>query len=345
MRLLDQVMQAPHFSFAELADDKWMKVPGAGSFAASLSACPIRFVLQDAVFAACHELLSDLPDMLDPFDPLTRFPGESLWIEWMEPLQCSGTGTMRAGCLVECDETGRRGSLRQFWHQPEYGVVPAQGHLVFDFVGRNVDPALGGNGIKINALGEASRFGALFEHCCFVPAPEWIDYDQKSGVVGDAAIDFTLRRLQSVAPSLLLALAFAKLLGLRNCIDHRPVDQTSLNKNRIRRGAPELLDHIEAHLDVGHNKASGSRGARDQNRSAPRLHLVRGHLVARAGKLFWRKQHARGHLQNSPVLSRTTTVTLRGNSAALFGIRAKDVAAISGDWGRSGLVPSAQLNV
>ena len=48
------------------------------------------------------------------------------------------------------------------------------------------------------------------------------------------------------------------------------------------------------------------------DRSAPRLHLVRGHLVRRGSLLFWRRSHMRGHSDIGTIRSRTVHLRVAG---------------------------------
>jgi hypothetical protein len=69
-----------------------------------------------------------------------------------------------------------------------------------------------------------------------------------------------------------------------------------------------LLDHIEVSLDLRPRNVERRSGNGISERAPPRLHYVRGHLVQRAGKSFWRSPHLRGDDTRS-ILSRTVHVT------------------------------------
>ena len=69
-----------------------------------------------------------------------------------------------------------------------------------------------------------------------------------------------------------------------------------------------LLDHVEVSMQVLDHDTPGVGERRDEIRSAPRLHFVRGHLVRRGGGIHWRIAHMRGSASGRPVLSRTVSL-------------------------------------
>ena len=127
MRLLDRVA---HTRFRDTMPTK------AGSLAVEepqalqrkLGETPIRYVLADDVAAFCLRMMAEEPDFLLTTRDLVRAPAPLLWLEWNDTLcrqMLRELGIIpafreearftRAGCLVESDESGRRGRLTSFW--------------------------------------------------------------------------------------------------------------------------------------------------------------------------------------------------------------------------------------
>jgi hypothetical protein len=102
--------------------------------------------------------------------------------------------------------------------------------------------------------------------------------------------------------------AFSTMLNARGAFSQKPSDLGRLNAARARRGKAPLLDHIEIRLALG-ERGSEAGGARGQGLRMPaRLHQVRGHLVRRGDRIFWRTAHMRGDITRI-IASRTVAVT------------------------------------
>jgi len=73
----------------------------------------------------------------------------------------------------------------------------------------------------------------------------------------------------------------------------------------VQKRAADL--HVEVRLVLGEEpRYAGSAAA--HHRTPPRLHFVRGHMVHRSGKTFWRASHLRGDTSKA-VLQKTVRVT------------------------------------
>src|SRR5258708_11567691 len=80
-----------------------------------------------------------------------------------------------------------------------------------------------------------------------------------------------------------------------------------LNRARAKSGKAALLEQIEVFAALlPEFQSNGSNGSGASRRS-PRLHHVRGHLVRRGCKLFWRVPHLRGSARAGSVRTRTVT--------------------------------------
>src|ERR1700704_584147 len=112
--------------------------------------------------------------------------------------------------------------------------------------------------------------------------------------------------LGAVARDMPMILAFSLLLGARAALATRPVERSRLNKHRSTKNKPPLLDHIEVRCPLIDQVADHSAAtASAEFRRGPRLHHVRGHLVRRGYRVFWRTAHVRGRASFGKVHSRT----------------------------------------
>jgi hypothetical protein len=89
-----------------------------------------------------------------------------------------------------------------------------------------------------------------------------------------------------------------------------------LARVRARVGKPALLDQMEVHSPImpeyQFEHAQASAGFRRRSR----LHHVRGHLVRRGAKLFWRVPHLRGSAAAGFIRARTVTWEFEPTHAA-----------------------------
>lgn len=292
MRLLDQVVQA--VEPVEIDDMTGRhRLPGCVERADALHACPLRWVLQPNVAQRCRDLLRTDRAMLVGENMLLRAPAPHFWIEWMD------WGAGRTGLLVEASDDGRRGSVEVFWEQSGREPDYAQARLAFDFdatICQQANAAVGRFAI------EADQH-PLSAHLLIDILPEWVPHLSAAGVLAGRQ---ALRHIAaSVVASAEMLFAFSAIMLDRPEIDNKPADLGRLNRNRVARGKPALLDHLEVTFNLDGHAASGQRGGSE--RSGSRLHYVRGHMVRREGKAFWRRSHLRGD-PGRPVRSRTVTV-------------------------------------
>ncbi len=110
--------------------------------------------------------------------------------------------------------------------------------------------------------------------------------------------------IDSIAWDVPFVLAFLLLLSAKDATRLVPVSRTAINRKRLANGRAPLLDHIEvnASLDAVSTGESAGKGS---GRQSPRLHHVRGHLVRRENRVFWRVPHLRGSGSRGAVRSRT----------------------------------------
>ena len=146
----------------------------------------------------------------------------------------------------------------------------------------------------------------LFGHMLAEADAGWVDACRKRDPRGvEAAVR---AEAEAVWFNLPFVLAFALLLDSRDAVEQRPAELARLNRARLRRGRPALLDHVEVRLRLGGGaRAMAARQGGAGVREAPRLHIVRGHSVRRGDKTFWRAPHLRGDAFR-PIRSKTVTV-------------------------------------
>jgi hypothetical protein len=145
---------------------------------------------------------------------------------------------------------------------------------------------------------------ALLDHVRFRFEESWAAYYR------EAAIDADFRRrlindsLNSIAWDAPFVLAFLLLLSAKDATRLMPVSRAAINRKRLANGRAPLLDHVEVNASLDAVSSSGSAGE-VSGRQSPRLHHVRGHLVRRENRVFWRVPHLRGSGSRGAVRSRT----------------------------------------
>ena len=299
VKLLDQVVQARLPMEVEDPTGRYC-LPGAGEHAASLARCATRYVAEETVARYCASLVQTDAGMLVGDNDFLRVPAPELWLEWQAlPLQDEMSGA-RTGLLIEADASGRRGAVTTFWEQREGEPVVAQMTVQFD-----LDDA---------ALHETAPTGAfmvradehpLALHLMFFLRPEWCRYFDRQQ--SDAVLTAAAAIAANILPGLEMLFTFSALLAERTCLTERAIDLSRLNRQRARRGGPALLDHVEVRLDLAMESSRAVAG-KGIGREAARLHAVRGHLVHRGDRTFWRRSHLRGDATRTGF-TRTVHVT------------------------------------
>lgn len=291
MYLLDQVAQAPRHITCELENGRRETLPGAGQFSNEVVECSKRYILDAQASALSLAFFRDNLDLMAPSEPLLRMPAPNMWLEWVEPSrdQNKQTSVVRVGILYEGDESGRGGRVRSFWEE-DGGVVAAPGSLVFRFdeAFDCVDRSSARLDLRHTAIPEIQP---LLDHVKFELDPAWSACHARLGLRRDAAIT---QLAETCWVDLPIALAFSILLSMkRGPFSAETTDLRWLNAARSRKRSPCLLDHTQVSLSLG-DKEMRERGGTASARASPRLHQVRGHIVRRAGGMFWRSAHLRG---------------------------------------------------
>ncbi len=337
MRLLDQVAQySTPFCVADDACGAAGQgghatiLPGPADFSARVAACPLRYVLSDDLVAVCTEVALAGGDRLGACVDLIHLPGRDLWIEWSDaardralanlPSQSAGPkvgldrGASRAGALVSSSACGRRALLRTFWSHSD-GVVtlaPMETHLDLDrsWPAPPLQASAYTGGLVELEVTEDADAADLFDCVRFRFDEGWSAYYRRHRLTATQEYEVLHSSLGAVARDMPMILAFSLLLGARAALATHPVARSRLNNHRRARDKPPLLDHVQVTCPLitqapSRFDATSSR----EIRRATRLHHVRGHLVRRGRRVFWRTAHVRGRASFGRVRSRTVTLS------------------------------------
>jgi hypothetical protein len=341
MRLLDRVARCHAPLRLALDDDSAVpfEVTGPSHYAPRVADCPLRYVLDDDLTRACAQLaFADGARLAGCLD-LLRVPAQRLWVEWNDAVHKQviyETGAVadydtaasgrRVGVLLQGSADGHRSVARTFWvdaaaeESADVVLSPLETHI--DLRGEHSVAAdfpgvlTGGFASLIDPADSA--MASLLDHVRFRFDEPWAAYYRAAAATPAAQRHVVHKCLEAVARDVPLLLAFFLLLSAKDATRSMPVSRAALNRKRIANGRPPLLDHVEvrASLDaVGQADAGGSELT---GRQSPRLHHVRGHLVRRDDRVFWRTPHLRGSGIRGMVRSRTVCLSFakaRGGEA------------------------------
>lgn len=316
MRLLDSVVRC-HAPLAQPA--------GPSRFAAQLMACPLRFVLGDDLTQASADLAyADGARLVGCLD-LLRMPAPHLWIEWNDEVHKrvihetrSGTefdsaaAGRKVGILLRASADGMTAVGRTFWssgaaadEHADVTLSPLETH--FDLSGEFADSDAGqdilSGGFLDATHGVNPATASLLDHVRFRFDEPWAAYYREAA----ASPDFKRRLINdsvgSIAWDAPFVLAFLLLLSAKDATRLVPVSRAAINRKRLANGHAPLLDHVEVNASLDAVSTAESEG--EGGRQSPRLHQVRGHLVRRENRVFWRVPHLRGSSCRGTVRSRT----------------------------------------
>jgi hypothetical protein len=304
---------------------------GAAEFAGRVAQCPIRYVLSDDLTRLCTALAYSKGSRTVDCADLLHVPAETVWVEWCEApwraeLEQYGFGadavdTCRAGrrgAFIQSSTDGRRGLVRTFWSDKDIAtdVLASSMEAYFDFdtpVGEDPHPM--DDEFRPTVSVSDGESGDLLRQCLrFRYERTWdVYYRQRYSPASKQTI--ARHALGTIAPDIPVLLAFLLLLGIRSGVSHRPQSFARLNRSRARAGKMPLLDHVEVHSPVLEPYRFIGAGGDSMGRRARRLHHVRGHLVRRGNKIFWRIPHLRGSSRSGSIRTRTVTWTVNEPSS------------------------------
>lgn|ERR1700733_801174 len=326
MRLADRIAQCrTPFIVENTEDGSVTQLNNAAAFAEDINACATRYVLSDELTSLCTALAYSKGANTLACADILHVPAERVWVEWTEapwrnelarygfkgPAGPPGSG--RRGVFIQSTPQGRRGLLRAFWAsgEPESHVLSSSMEAYFDFDTRDgEDPEAFDRQerpsicVLDDAVGDADILRRCFR---FRFERSWQDYYERAQLTSVQAGALSHHALGTIAIAIPVLLAFFLLLATRPGLPRRPLMLERLNKVRVRSGKRALLGQIEVYAPLlpEFKYASGSGSAAP--RRSRRLHHVRGHLVRRGSKLFWRVPHLRGSARAGSIRNRTVT--------------------------------------
>jgi hypothetical protein len=327
MRLLDRVARcrAPLILPSVHHGATPLEVAGPSRFAGQIGACPLRFVLGDDLTRASTELaFADGARLAGCLD-LLRMPASHMWIEWNDEAHMriihetqstadfdAASMGRRVGVLLQASANGLAAVGRTFWadtgideindvtlspletHIDLRGEFPDAAHTSDVFSGGFLDATYGGN----------SATTALLNHVRFRFDETWAGYYREAARNADFKRRLIIDSIDSIAWDAPFLFAFLLLLSAKDATRSIAVSRATINRKRLANGRAPLLDHIEVNASLDAVSSSESTGDLS-GRQSPRLHHVRGHLVRREQRVFWRVPHLRGSATQGMVRSRT----------------------------------------
>jgi hypothetical protein len=337
MRLLDRIAQATKpFIVKSNTTGAQTRLSGVGDFAAEVATCPLRYVLSDELTCFCAAFAYSKGSRTLTFMDLIHVPAERVWVEWcqapwIEEVTRYGFGTPtdtrsnrgRRGALLKASPDGRSGTVRCFWgageSEEEIFASSMEAHFNFDAPESFAEYAGdAGSRVYFRVVDNEAADASTLERCfAFSFEQSWADYYEKGGLSGEVLERIVRSSLGTIALNIPLLLSFFLLLGARSVLPQRSADLTRLNCARQRDHKRSLLEHIEVQAPLLPGPSNPGESGVGPARRAARLHHVRGHLVRRHNKVFWRVPHLRGNARGGVVRSRTVTLNydqpLRGN--------------------------------
>jgi hypothetical protein len=327
MRLADRIAQCrTPFIVQSTKDGSVTHLNSAATFSKDIDSCATRYVLSDELTRLCTALgYSKGANTLACAD-LLHVPAERVWVEWTEapwrneltrygfktPADSASSG--RRGVFIQSTPQGRRGLLRTFWAdgESELNVLSSSMEAYFDFDAREgEEPEVFDRQqrssicVSDDAVGDADVLRRCFR---FRFERSWQDYYERAQLTSVQATAVSHHALGTIALDIPVLLAFFMLLATRPGLPRRPLMLERLNNARAKFGKAALLEQIEvfAPLVLREYESECNSGS-GPSRRPRRLHHVRGHLVRRGSKLFWRVPHLRGSARAGSIRARTVT--------------------------------------
>jgi hypothetical protein len=330
MRLLDHLARC----YAQLilpsrSNLAQSEVAGPSRFAAQIAACPLRFVLGDDLTQASAELaFADGARLVGCLD-LLRMPAPHLWIEWNDEVHKrvihetrsaaefdSAAIGRKVGILLRASGDGLTAVGRTFWadaagdEPAEVTLSPLETH--FDLRGEFTDAkdtqdSLSGGFVGATHGGNAAT-ASLLDYVRFRFEESWAGYYREAAADADFKRRLINESIDAIAWDAPFVLAFLLLLSAKDATRLAPVSRATINRKRLANGRAPLLDHVEVNASLDAVSTTESTGD-GSGRQSPRLHHVRGHLVRRENRVFWRVPHLRGSGLRGAVRSRTVCLS------------------------------------
>jgi hypothetical protein len=335
MRLADRIAQCrTPFVVENTKDGSSTHLNNAAAFSKTIESCATRYVLSDELTRLCTALAYSKGASTLACADLLHVPAERVWVEWSEapwrdelslygfknPVDSARSG--RRGVFIQSNAQGRSGLMRTFWAdgESELNVLSSSMEAFFDFdtrEGENPEAFDRQQRSTICVLDDAAGDADILRRCFrFGFEQSWQNYYERAQLTSVQAAALSHHALGTIAIDIPVMLVFFLLLATRPGLPRRPLMLERLNMARAKSGKAALLEQIEVFAPfLPEYKSAGSNGTRAPQRSR-RLHHVRGHLVRRGSKLFWRVPHMRGSARAGTVRSRTVTWTVDSSTSA-----------------------------
>jgi hypothetical protein len=331
MRLLDRVAgcHAPLFLALDRSPAVPFEVTAPSRYASRVAACPLRFVLGDDLTRASAELaFADGARLAGCLD-LLRVPAPHLWVEWSDEVHRrviydtqsvgyydAAASGRRVGVLLQGSTDGYAAVARTFWaagaeEDSEVTMSPLETHIDLRgaFVEASDIPGILQGGFAALTQRDDPAMSSLLDHVRFRFDAPWAAYYRAAAIDSVAQHHVVHESLAAVARDVPLLLAFFLLLTAKDATRSIPVARAAINRKRQAHGRLPLLDHIEVRASLDAVGQADTAGAQLVGRQSPRLHHVRGHLVRRDNRVFWRIPHLRGSGLRGMVRSRTVCLS------------------------------------
>lgn len=335
MRLLDRVARCRVPLILPSGDDgaASLEVAGPARFAAQMAACPLRFVLGDDLTRASTELAFADGARLAGCMDLLRMPAPLMWIEWNDEAHMRAIHDTqliadfnvaaigrRVGILLRASANGLTAVGRSFWAEAgsdetsDVTLSPLETHI--DLRGEfpdaaNMHDVFPGGFLDATYAGNSATT-ALLNHVRFRFDQSWAGYYREAARNADFKRRLIIDSIDSIAWDAPFLFAFLLLLSAKDATRSIAVSRAAINRKRSANGRAPLLDHIEVNASLDAVSSDESPGDLS-GRQSPRLHHVRGHLVRREQRVFWRVPHLRGSASLGTVRSRTVCLAFSRN--------------------------------
>jgi hypothetical protein len=332
MRLLDLIAHTndPVLVTCDAHGRTPFELSGAKDFANKVPLCPLRFVIADELTRASASLaFSDGTRLADCLD-LVRIPASAMWVEWSDSVhqqvvcasgavgrQEADVSQRQVGVLLEASSSGRSAVVHTFWTARDASgaeiaeMAPIETHINLDE--RFLPTADGGDLLRgefVSLPSYLPHIADLLERVRFRLEASWVHYYRKVASEPRWREDVVRKSLGAVAYDIPLLLAFFLLLNAKGATRPVEIRRERLNQKRLARDRRPLLDHIEVHATLPGSAAGDAEDHEaSPSRQSPRLHHVRGHLVRREDRIFWRVPHLRGKALRGVIRSRTVCLS------------------------------------
>jgi hypothetical protein len=332
MRLLDRIAHYREPMRLAAGPERSMafEVTGASQFSSRVADCPLRFVLGDDLTRVSAELaFADGARLAGCLD-LLRIPAPQLWIEWNDAVYKrviyetqsaadfdAAAAHRRVGVLLQATADGLGATGRTFWidaaDDESSGVTlsPLETHI--DLRGGFAQAAqsaglLSGGFARVTDRSDAAM-ASLLHYVRFRLDPSWVAYYQAAATTADTQRQVVEDSLAAIVRDTPFLLAFILLLTAKDATRSTPILRAAINRKRAALGRAPLLDHVEVHASLDRLDLTEPTGLGMTGRQSPRLHHVRGHLVRRDHRVFWRVPHLRGSACRGMVRTRTVCLS------------------------------------